>query len=225
VSDCILCTLDISVIWRFWPALATGLMTTLLITLTSYVCGIVCAVILAILSRSRRRIARVLVTSFVEVFRGTPLLVQAVWLHFALPMVTRFDTTPLESGIIALSLNTAAYATEIIRAGVAAVHLGQFEAAAALGLRRSVIWFKVVLPPAFRLMLPTLSNLLVSVTKGSALLSIIAVNDLLRITARVSAATFHPIELFTAAGIIYLAIGVIVAWTFRVIEMRVAIPR
>jgi polar amino acid transport system permease protein len=225
VSDCVLCALDASVVWRYWPTLAAGLATTLQITIISYFSGLAFAVLLAIFGRTRHRAIRLLVSAFVEIFRGTPLLVQAVWLHFALPMVTHFDTTPLQSGIIALSLNTAAYAAELVRAGVEGVPVGQFEAAAALGLRRSVIWLKVILPQAIRIMLPPLSSLLVSATKGSALLSIIAVNDLLRVSSRISAATFHPIELFTAAGLIYLTVGMIVAWAFHKIETRLVLAR
>src|ERR1700676_3075352 len=118
MDDGIFAALNPSIVLRYWPALLTGIATTLLITVTSFLIGLVLATFLAILRRSRRVVVRGPATAFVEVFRGTPLLVQAIWLHFALPALTHVSTTPLQSGIIALSLNTAAYAAEIIRAGI-----------------------------------------------------------------------------------------------------------
>ena len=220
MSDDFFAALDPAIALRYWPALAAGLGTTIFITASSFLTGLVLAVFLTILRRSRHAVLRAPATGFEEVFRGTPLLVQAVWLHFALPALTHVSTTPLQSGIIALSLNTAAYAAEIIRAGVESVPVGQIEAAHALGLRRSAVWLKVILPQAARAVLPPLSGFLVSVIKGSALLSIIAVNDLLRVATRLSNATFHPIEFFTAVALVYLAIGLMVAATTHAVERR-----
>lgn len=162
---------------------------------------------LAIVSQSPIAPLRWLVVGFVEIFRNTPLLVQLVWIHFALPLVTGISTTALQSGVIGITLQASAYFTEIVRAGIEAVPRGQLEAAYALGLPARTRWLRVVLPPATRTMIPPLVNLTISFFKATAILSVLQVSELMTVTNRISNVTFKPIELFTAAALIYFIFG------------------
>lgn len=207
----LIASLDFSVVWEYRLPLLKGLGTTLLLTAIAGVSGIFFGTILAILSQSPIAPVRWAVVAYVEVFRNTPLLVQLIWLHFALPAFTGINTTALESGIIAITLQAGAYFTEIVRAGIEAVPKGQWEAAYALGLPDWTRWTRVILPPALRIMIPPLVNLTISFFKASAILSILQVSELMTITNRISNFTFKPIELFTATAAIYFILGFIMS--------------
>lgn len=203
--------LDWSVVWSYGPSLLQGLLVSLALTGIGFVVGGVgLGTLLAAASRSRRRLLRWPARAFVEFWRSTPLLVQAIWMHFAFPMLTGLRTTPFESAAIALVLNVGAYCGEIIRAGVDAVPRGQFEAGRALGLRHGVLWSRVVLPQAIRIVVPPLVGSAISVFKATAILSVLSVNDLMRVAARVSANTYQPIEVYTAAAALYFMAGLLI---------------
>ncbi len=211
-------SLDFSVVWKYRLPLLKGLGTTLLLTAIAGVSGLFFGTILAILSQSPSAPVRWIVVAYVELFRNTPLLVQLIWIHFALPAFTGINTTALESGIVAITLQAGAYFTEIVRAGIEAVPKGQWEAAYALGLPDWTRWTYVILPPAIRTMIPPLVNLTISFFKASAILSILQVSELMTITNRISNVTFKPIELFTATAVIYFILGYIMSQTTLRIE-------
>ena len=147
------------------------------------------------------------VVVYVEIWRNTPLLVQLIWVHFALPLVTGLTTTALQSGLIAITLQSAAYFTEIVRAGIEAVPKGQWEASRALGLPRRTMWMSVILPQAGRIIIPPLANFAISLFKATAILTVLSINELMTVTTRISNVAFKPLELFTAAAVIYFVIG------------------
>ena len=219
-----LAALDFSVLWVYRAPLLKGLAATLLLTLLTSAMGAVAGAVLAVLSQLRPRPLRVLVAAYVEVWRNTPLIVQLVWFHFALPTLTGIPTTAYVSGIIVLTLNVTAYFTEIIRAGIEAVDRGQHEAAMALGLPFLIRWRKIVLPQAIRIMVPPLASLVISLLKATAILSVLTINELMRVTVQLSNYTFKPVELLTAVAVIYVAAGILVSRLFRVIERRLWLP-
>lgn len=208
-----LASLDFSIVWRFMPALLRGLWTNIQLTVLGFLMGgLVLGTLFAAASMAKSRLIRWPVFVFVEFWRSTPLLVQAIWVHFAVPVATGIATTPFQSALIALVFNVSAYASEIIRAGVLGVGRGQFEAARALGLSAYATWRKVVLPQAVRLMLPPLVGTTLSVFKATAILSILAINDLLRTASRISSHTFQPVEVYTAAALLAFAVGLVITW-------------
>ena len=215
--------LDFGVAWEYRRALLTGLQLTLVYFVLAGVFGMIGALLLVFGGRSRFRPIRWLVIALVETFRNTPLFVQLIWIHFALPAFTGIDLSLFQSSTIALSLNAAAYMSEIVRAGIDAVPRGQWEACHALGIKPYVVWSRVVLPQAFRLILPTLANLMVSLLKGTSILSIIAVAELMRATTRISTHTARPVEMFTVSAILYFIIGLLVLKGFAILEKRVAL--
>ncbi len=215
-----LATLDFSVPWKFRWQLLNGAMVSLYLAFVSSVVGLALGIILAIIIRSKFVVVRYVVLAYVEFFRNTPLLVQLIWIHFVLPLATGINTTPLMSGTVALTLNVTAYFCEIARAGINAVPIGQWEAARALGLHWFPIWGKVVLPQALRVMIPPLANMVINIFKATAILSILAVDDLMRIAIRISNSTFKPVELISAAALIYLVLGSVLAFGADWLERR-----
>lgn len=219
-----LAALDFSVLWVYRVPLLKGLGTTLLLTLLASLMGVVAGTGLAILSQLRSRPLRVLVAAYVEIWRNTPLIVQLVWFHFALPTLTGIPTAILVSGILVLTFNVTAYFTEIIRAGIEAVDRGQHEAAMALGLPSAIRWRKVILPQAVRIMIPPLASLVISLLKATAILSVLTISDLMRVTVQLSNYTFKPVELLTAVAVIYVTVGILISRLFRFLETRLWLP-
>ena len=206
----ILSAFDFAVVWRYLPALLTGLWTNVLLTGLGFVAGgILFGTILAIANFSPYRLVRWPVVVFVEFWRSTPLLVQAIWMHFAFPMMSGLQTTPFQSALLALVFNVAAYCSEIIRAGILGVPRGQFEAARSLGLSRRVVWVNVVLPQAIKIIVPPLIGTVISIFKATAILSVLAINDLLRASSRLSSYTFKPLEIYTTAALLAFVCGLI----------------
>ncbi|PSM20240.1 MULTISPECIES: amino acid ABC transporter permease [Nitratireductor] len=207
----LLASLDFSVVWDYRLALAKGLMVTLYLTAIAGLCGLTAGTVLAALSQSRLALVRWVVVAYVELFRNTPILVQLIWIHFALPVFTGWNTTALQSGTIAIALQASAYFSEIVRGGIESVPKGQWEAAYALGLPARTTWGRVILPPALKSMIPALVNLTISFFKATSILSVLQVSELMTITNRISNAVYKPIELFTAAAVIYFVLGYILS--------------
>lgn len=212
----------LDLVWRYLPALLDGLATNLLLTLLGFVCGgVVLGTLLAVANLSALRIVRWPAFAFVEFWRSTPLLVQAIWMHFAFPALTGIPTTPFQSGLLALVFNVAAYCSEIIRAGILGVPKGQYEAARALGLKPLIVWGRVILPQAMRLVIPPLIGTIISIFKATAILQILAINDLMRTAARISSATFHPVEIYTTAAILAASAGLLITLAGHRLEVLV----
>tara|TARA_B100000579_G_scaffold205797_1_gene168202 strand:- start:724 stop:1263 length:540 start_codon:yes stop_codon:yes gene_type:complete len=162
------------------------------------------------LSMVKIGIIRWVVVVFTEFWRSTPLLVQAIWIHFAFPVISGLQTTPFQSALIALTLNVSAYCSEIIRAGILSVPKGQYEAAKSLGLPIYVSWIKIILPQALKTVIPPLTGTIISIFKATAILSVLAINDIMRAAQRISSYTFKPLEIYTSAAILAFLIGYLI---------------
>lgn len=204
--------LDFAVVWEYAPSLLAGLGVNVALTALGFLFGIGLGGLLALANLSPRRALRWPAFAFVEFWRSTPLLVQAIWVHFALPALTGVSTSAFGSALLALVFNVSAYGAEIIRAGILGVPEGQFQAARALALPRRIMWWKVILPQALRLVVPPLVNSVISVFKATAILSVLAIDDLTRVASRVSAYTYQPIEIYTAAAALFFAVGAAITW-------------
>jgi len=156
------------------------------------------------------------IAGYIEIFRNTPLVLQLFWIHFAIPKATGISTTPFQSGVIAIALQSSAYLADVARAGIQAVPAGQWEAADALGLSTRNKWLDVVLPQALKIVIPPLANIAVGYFKASAALALLSVGELMTVTSRIAQYSFKPIEAYTLAGLIYLVLGAILSnLTFR----------
>jgi polar amino acid transport system permease protein len=187
-----------------------GALTTIWLTAASLAAGLVIGLALALLRQGRRWVAAP-ARVYVWFFRGTPLLVQLIMIYTALPLFGP-KLSVVQTALLGLSLNEAAYLSEIVRAGLSAVPPGQRDAARALGLRRSQVMRLVVLPQALRIIIPPLGNSVNGLLKTTSITSVISMEELLRRTQVLIQDRFQVLELFAVASLYYLAMTS--AWEF-----------
>ena len=212
-------TIDWDIIAKSIPLLAEGIVVTLQVSAIAAVLGLLLGVICGLGALSRSRPVRWLVTAYVDFIRGTPLLIQIFLVFFALPMVgIRFDE--FWAGVIALSLNAAAFVAEVVRGGVGSIEKGQTEAAKAIGMRHSQILVFILLPQAYRQMVPPLTNELISLVKNSSLLSVISVYELTRAGQAIISVHFVPFEIYTLLALYYYALIKALSWLSTLLERR-----
>jgi ectoine/hydroxyectoine ABC transporter permease protein EhuD len=205
------------------PALLAGTALTLGISIASYALALLLGLLLALARLERRRWylywpAQI----FIEVIRGTPLLLQLFYLFFVLPFFG-IQLSPLVAGILGIAINYAAYMSEIYRAGIEAVDAGQWEASHALALPFTTIMRFVVLPQAVRIVIPPMGNYLVSLFKDTALVSTISITELMYTSRLIAAQTFQYVMTFTVAMFIYFAISYPAARGVAWLERRMRI--
>ncbi|MEA3088331.1 MULTISPECIES: amino acid ABC transporter permease [unclassified Paraburkholderia] len=211
--------MDWSIIVMALPILAVGLLATLKVCLAAIAIGIVLGFVLGFGALSRFRAVRIAVLAYVDFVRGTPLLVQIFLVYFALPVIgINFDE--YWAGVIALSLNAGGFICEIVRASMQSVDRGQTEAAQSIGMRHGQIVLHVLFPQAWRRILPPLTNELISLIKGSALLSAISVYELTHAGQEIIATYFSPFEIFLLIALYYYALISALAWLSRYLERR-----
>ena len=160
---------------------------------------------------------------YVDFFRSTPLLVQLVWIYYALPILTGWSLTAVVAGSIGLSLYAGSFLSEIVRAGILSVERGQSEAALALGMNRAQAMRRVILPQATVRMLPPIGSTFITLVKDSALLSIIAVPELMRQSSTLASLTFRGMEALTIAAAIYFALTYPLSLGVNVLHRRLAV--
>lgn len=199
------------VFMRYNGFFAEGVVNTLIIAFFSVLIGTVFGTVLAMMRMGKFRPTRYLAAAYIEFIRGTPLLIQLTFLFYGLPLLgitfPTIDAIPnfdrFAAGIVAMSINSAAYVAEIIRSGIQAVDAGQTEAARSLGFRYGQTMSMVVLPQAIKNILPALGNEFVTVIKESSIVSIIGIADLMYRTNGVMAITYIQLEPLAIAAIIY----------------------
>lgn len=204
------------------PALLDGLRVTVLATLLGSALAFALGLVFAVVRRNRVPVLNQLVWGFVELWRSTPLLVQAYLIFFVLPDVG-VTLSPLTAGVLALGLHYACYTSEVYRAGIDAVPQGQWEAATALSLPPSRVWLGVVLPQAIPRVLPALGNNVISMFKEVPLLLAITVVEVVTAARQITAETFRPVEPLTMAGILFLLISYPASILIRRLERRVGV--
>jgi polar amino acid transport system permease protein len=198
--------IDLFYTWTALPRLLQGAAITLQVSVAAMALSLIVAAALTLLRESGSRVAQGGLRAYISYVRGTPLLVQILLIYYGLPQLG-LELSPLVAGIMALGLSSAAYSTEIIRGGLAAIPNSQIEAALALGLRRFVIWSKIILPQVFRLTLPSLMNEFTQVIKGTPLVSVISVAELMRFAQQIYNDNFRPLEVLLGAAIIFFAMN------------------
>ena len=204
------------------PLLGVGLLTTVKICTFAMVLGIVLGGFLGLVSLSRFAPARWLVTAYVDFIRGTPLLIQIFLVYFALPVIG-INLPEFWAGVIALGLNAAGFIAEVVRAGVGSVEKGQSEAARSIGMRHGQILFHILLPQSLRSVVPPATNELISLVKGSALLSVISVYELTRAGQAIISVHFAPFEIYLLIALYYYATISLLAWFSRWIERKLPV--
>lgn len=197
----------ISVAVQYWPALMEGLWLTILATIVAIVAAFILGIVFGFGRISKFAPFRWVATAYVYVFRGTPILVQAFFVFFAIPQLFPGLTfNPFVAGAITLSLNTGAYMTEIIRGGIQAVDPGQNEASRSLGLGHWKTMQKVVLPQAFRIMIPSFVNQGIITLKDTSLISVIGLAELTFVSRQIIASTYLSAQVLTIVAVIYFVV-------------------
>ncbi|WP_413868937.1 amino acid ABC transporter permease [Albidovulum sp.] len=212
--------LDFSALWKFTDALALGLWTTARLTLLCIVLGTAIGFLVGLARTSESRLLRVATATYVEFFRGTPVLIQLFWIFFCLPLILGVELSNFASGAIALTLYMGAITSETFRSSLRAVGREQMDACVALGLPRRVQVANVILPQAVLRAAPTLLSNCISLFKESALVSAVGMADLMFIGQNISNNTARPVEVLTAVALIYFVIAFPLTRAVTLIERR-----
>ena len=197
---------DLAVITDHWRFLGAGVLVTLALAGLSGVTSVAAGFVVALLRMYGPRWLRPAVVFYIDSMRAIPVLVVLVWAFFALPIVGGITLPPFWAALLGLTLHLAAYAAEIVRAGVESVRPGQTRAALAIGMSRAQILRRVVMPQATVRMLPAFGSLLSITIKDTAIASVIAVPELMRQSETIAGQSFQPIEVYTFAMIVYFLI-------------------
>ncbi len=204
---------------------SSGTLITVQLTLISGLAGVGVGVLAAVTKLSPVAPVRWIAGFYIWVMRGTPLLVQVLFVYFALPEILPLQLSDFNSAAVALTLNVGAYNAEAIRAGIQAVPKGQTEAARSLGLTSLETFRDVVFPQAFKISLPPLVNNVVALLKDSSLAYVIGVAELSNIGNRVKTATFQPVPVFLATAGIYLVLTTVLTQISGAIEARLDVEQ
>ncbi len=197
---------DFHFLIQYRRLIATGIAVTIGYTLATASLGLLAGTLLALARLSGRRVLTLPITLFVEIFRCTPVLVQLIWVYYALPVLIGVELSPAAAATLTLSLYGASFYGEIIRGGIVSIEPGQWDAGRALGLTLTVLLRRVILPQALRRMLPPLVNQTILQLKNTSLVSAIAVPDLLYQGQLITSATYRPLETYTMIAIAYFVI-------------------
>ena len=187
---------------QYWPRLLSGTGITIAQFFLAAILGIAISLAMALLKLSNNRILRGSAITYIEVFRGTSLLVQLYWIFFVLPL---FGITieKFTAGYFAVGMNIGAYGAELVRGGILSVPKGQWEAALAINMSPAKRMRRIILPQALVNMLPPWGNLMIELLKGTALVSLISVTDLMFEAKQINASTFLSAQIFGTALVIY----------------------
>jgi len=197
---------DFSVITDHLSFLGAGIAVTLLLSVLSGVTSLAAGLVVALLRLYGPRWLKPLVILYIDSMRAIPVLVVLVWTFFALPMIAGVTMSPFVAALIGLTVHLAAYAAEIVRAGVESVRPGQSRAALALGMSQTQIVRRIIMPQAIVRMLPAFGSLLSITIKDTAIASVIAVLELMRQSETLAGQSFQPIEVFSFAMLVYFLI-------------------
>ncbi len=204
------------------PKLLKGMGMTLQMTVVSLILAIVLGMISCFCKISKFKPLNLLSNIYVNIIRGTPLMVQAFFLYFGLTSAFRFQMAAFQASVIILSLNAGAYLSEIFRSGISAVNKGQMEAARSLGLPYNVAMRKVILPQAIRIVIPSVVNQFIITLKDTSILSAIGMGELMKASNLIVARTFRGFEVYGMAAVMYFILIMILTKVSQIIERRLS---
>ncbi|MDA5107728.1 MULTISPECIES: amino acid ABC transporter permease [Brevibacillus] len=211
---------DFAQIVPYIPFILNGIKVTLQVTLLSVVLGFIWGSILALIKISNIRILKWLAVAYTSVFRGTPLILQLTFIYFATPQIFGYNISKFEAAVLTFTLNSGAYISETIRAGILAVDKGQWEAAKALGVPYRQMMIDIILPQALKNILPALVNETIALLKESALVSTIGLADIMQNANIVKGTIFRYFEPYLIAGALYYVMVMLLTWLAHGLERR-----
>jgi glutamine transport system permease protein len=196
--------MDLSFLGVLRPMLFKGLRVTLLVAVLGILFGFLLGAIAGFSLEGNKKVLKFLANIYIWIIRGTPLIVQALYVYFVIPKITGIDLSSIVAGVIVISLNSGAFIAEIVRGALDEIDPGQKEAGLSLGLTATQTMMHIIVPPAFRSMLPALFNQFIISVKDTALLSVIVVNEITKQIQNYAALSFKTIEAYTTGAIFYL---------------------
>jgi len=195
----------------------SGILVTLEVAALAAIGGSLLGLAFSLLGRKGSPV-RFVVKGIVEFFRGTPLLIQLTFFHLGLPQVTGWIPDVMTSALIVFSINSGAYLSEILRAGIESIDKGQIEAAHALGVKNFDITFSIIIPQALRNVLPAIMNEFITLVKETSVVSVIGLTDIMRREQMIASATYRYFEPSLIAMIIYLILNIILSFVGKKLE-------
>jgi len=205
------------------PVLLEGLKMTLIIASSSLVFAMLIGLLVSLLRLSGNKVLDVIARGYIDIIRGTPLIIQAFFLYFGVPDLLNIRIGNLTAGIIIMSLNAGAYMSEVFRGGILSVDKGQTEAARSLGLSEGKTMRKVILPQAVKNMVPAFINQMIISLKDTSLLSVIGLGELTQRGQIVVAATYNSFEVYFIVGVMYFILIKLISLFGEVVERRLRV--
>lgn len=213
------------------PSLLKGIGVVLEVTIIGFLGALVIGLFIAIARMSKKRVVRGIIGAFVELIRGTPLLVQFFYIYYVIPLLFssvlktmgidyNVQISSIVAGIIGFSINYGCYMSEVIRSSILSIDPGQREAGLALGFSEVEVLFKIIIPPALRNSVPVFGNYLVMMIKDTSLLACITVNELLLRTQAYASQTYNTIESYTLLAAVYLLLSIPLSQFVKYVEKR-----
>lgn len=215
--------LNWSVIIDYLPSLWEGTKATIIITLFGVIGGLILGLIVGMVRTYGGKISNTIAISYVELIRGTPIVVQVMFIYFALPVLLDIRIENFTAAIVAIIINASAYIAEIVRGAFLSVNPKLTEAGLALGLPKWKVYLLIVGPLAFRRLIPPLGNQFIISLKDTSLFIVIGVGELTRAGQEIMASNFRAVEIWTAVAIIYLIMTTIISLALRILEKRMKI--
>jgi polar amino acid transport system permease protein len=197
---------DFAALKPYWGLIWQGLGITVLYTVITVIAGLAIGLAAGIVRTTAPRWVSIPVRGYIEVFRCTPLLVQLVWVYYALPVLIGVDMSATTACFLTLSLYAGSFYAEIFRGGIEAIDRGQWEAGQAIGMPQSRIFRRIILPQAIQVMVPSLINQTIMQLKNTSLVSTVAVGDLLYQGSVITAASYRPLEVYTTIAVLYFVV-------------------
>lgn len=212
--------LDFSVIIRFLPLFLQGLLITIGFAIVTVILGVLIGIPLALLRLSPKKWMSAPASAYIELIRGTPLLLQLYIIAYGIPIAFNVTIPLVLAGILALAINSSAYVAEIIRAGIQAVDKGQLEASRSLGLSYWQSMRLIIIPQAVKNVLPAIGNEFVTIVKESSIVSIIGIMDLMHVADMIKTQTFRIFEALLMAALLYFIVTFSISKLLRSLEAR-----
>lgn len=213
----------IKILDQYWYVFLEGLGGTLSLAAITVFFGMIFGAVLAIIKLSKSKIVQFISTAYIEIIRGTPLLLQLYFFWLFLPKYLPFEISDWTCIVIALVINSSAYVAEIIRAGIQAVDKGQMEAAKSLGMSDAHMMTRIIFPQAVKNILPALGNEFIMMVKETSLASVFFINDLMTSYQMIKSATFKPIAPLMITAVIYFIVTFSLSKVVKAMEGRLSV--
>lgn len=210
------------IVWSNFDVLMAGLRITIMLSVYAMALGVIIGITTAVIRLRRLPLLSQLIVAYVEVFRGTPALIQIVWIYYVLPIILGINLSALASLVLAMALNSGAYLSEVFRTGIQGVDKGHIDAARALGFTGGGVTRRIVLPQAIYRMIPTIGNVFISSIKMSSLASVLAMSELMYQGQLLIANHFRPIEVYSVVAVIYFCLTYSTSMILIYMERRFA---